>query len=257
MPEEKIYIRSDEVIVPLVPEPYCQYCCKPIGDEYASTKCCYDCSQNLTRVADPPQEVGKVARRVLKFQDVRPYYFWRAGAVGLYVRGKSLLYREIWRLKNERGEGTEIASLLAECMEAVVEARFPEMKQCSAIVPIPSGSGKSAASDMLAAGLSSIVSVTQVDALSVSASYKSQREVQSQAVRWENPRDKFRVRPGTAGDIRGEKVLLIDDTFVTGGTAHWSAKALLDAGATDVFVLAVGRRVSASELERIGYTGRL
>lgn len=257
VPEERTYIRSDDVIVPLVPRPYCRFCCKPIKDAFASTECCYDCSQNLKRVAEPPQDMGKAAGKVLKFQETRPYYFRRAGAVGLYVTGRSLLYREIWKLKTEGESARETAVLLAECMDVVARSRFPEMMKCSVIVPVPSGSGSSDASQMLADSLSSRVQVSMVDALARAPGYKSQREVQSKQGRWENPEGKLHVKPAAVDRIRGKKVLLIDDTFVTGGTAHWAAKTILDGGANDVFTLVAGRDVDGSELEYIGYNGRL
>jgi ComF family protein len=41
--------------------------------------------------------------------------------------------------------------------------------------------------------------------------------------------------------IEGERVLLIDDVFTTGATVSACAKALLEAGAADVFVLTIAR----------------
>jgi ComF family protein len=43
------------------------------------------------------------------------------------------------------------------------------------------------------------------------------------------------------GVIANERVLLVDDVFTTGATASACAKALLDAGASDVFVLTLAR----------------
>ncbi len=41
--------------------------------------------------------------------------------------------------------------------------------------------------------------------------------------------------------VAGERVLLVDDVFTTGATVSSCAKALLDAGAREVFVLTVAR----------------
>ncbi len=43
--------------------------------------------------------------------------------------------------------------------------------------------------------------------------------------------------------ITGERVLLVDDVFTTGATVSSCARALLDAGAADVFVLTIARPV--------------
>jgi ComF family protein len=45
------------------------------------------------------------------------------------------------------------------------------------------------------------------------------------------------------GLIEAERVLLVDDVFTTGATVSSCAKALLEAGAADVFVLTIARPV--------------
>ena len=58
--------------------------------------------------------------------------------------------------------------------------------------------------------------------------------------RQSNLRDAFAVpRPA---DVRGRRVLLVDDVFTTGATAHECARTLRGAGAAEVSVIVVARR---------------
>jgi ComF family protein len=57
--------------------------------------------------------------------------------------------------------------------------------------------------------------------------------------RRETVADAFRVTYPAL--ISGERVLLVDDVFTTGATASSCARTLLEAGATEVFVLTIAR----------------
>jgi len=70
------------------------------------------------------------------------------------------------------------------------------------------------------------------------------RETVSQAklertARWENMTGAFRLKAGF--DVRGLRLLLIDDVFTTGATANACAQALAKAGAAHLAVLTVAR----------------
>ena len=52
-------------------------------------------------------------------------------------------------------------------------------------------------------------------------------------------------------DVRGERVLLVDDTFTTGATAQSAASALGNAGATVVGIVAVGRVIKPGFSETV------
>jgi ComF family protein len=54
-----------------------------------------------------------------------------------------------------------------------------------------------------------------------------------------------------AAVVRGKTVLLMDDVATTGSTVSASTKALLDAGARDVYVLTIARALSHHDLNRV------
>lgn len=62
------------------------------------------------------------------------------------------------------------------------------------------------------------------------------------AARRANVRDAFEVMP-PAGDLRGRRVLLVDDVLTTGATAGECARRLKRAGAREVIVLTLARTV--------------
>ena len=261
LPSEITFMRSDGTVVPLVPEPFCENCCKPIRDDYADLGTCFDCNKNRFRVGAEPVEVkGKITMWTFKdMADLRPFYFRRAGAAGLYVKRKSVFYREIWQLKRGGPDTSErAAELIAESMHHALEKRFNDFRKCTFLVPIPSGSGLVTAPTLrLANALASFLDRFSVlDALEFVEGYVSQRAMKTREDRWENPKDKFLVDRAAVREIRDQRLLLIDDTFTEGATTHWAAKALLDHGCAQVDVLVAGRACDQKELDWIGYEGR-
>ncbi|HBN10012.1 MAG TPA: hypothetical protein DD435_15680 [Cyanobacteria bacterium UBA8530] len=55
--------------------------------------------------------------------------------------------------------------------------------------------------------------------------------------RWENLSDAFEIFESP----RGKRILLLDDIFTSGATAHWASETLLAAGAPEVWVLVLAR----------------
>lgn len=74
----------------------------------------------------------------------------------------------------------------------------------------------------------------------------SQGEMPSAKARRRNVLSAFKVPPARAGEIRGRKVLLIDDVFTTGATLDACARALRRAGAVRIDVLTLSRVVRPS-----------
>jgi ComF family protein len=74
----------------------------------------------------------------------------------------------------------------------------------------------------------------------------SQGEMPSAKARRRNVLGAFRVPPATLAEVRGRKILLVDDVFTTGATLDACARALKRAGAARVDVITVSRVVRPS-----------
>jgi len=59
----------------------------------------------------------------------------------------------------------------------------------------------------------------------------------------------------TVGDVSGQSVLLLDDTWTTGGHAQSASRALLEAGATNVALVVIGRHIRR-DFEPVNGTGK-
>ena len=255
MPKEVVFGRSDGTDIPLVPEPYCAFCSKPVPDEYADWKHCYDCNRLVNEKMKAATGEGR-----LLFSP-RPYDFLQAAAAGLYITGGKgdLVNREIWTLKNSVKGAKSIAPLLAETLEHVIRTRYPSMLKADTIVPVPPGDKSRGfnQSAILARELQRrFPGMEYLDVLETTPDCRSQQQTESADERWLNPRGKILTASQAEEEIGGRRVLLIDDTLVMCATTDECARVLMAAGVSGVYVAVVGRAISLRELEFIGYTGR-
>ncbi len=112
-----------------------------------------------------------------------------------------------------------------------------------ALVPVPlyhlrrRERGFNQANEM-ARGLGAKKKIRTLDCLYRYRETISQTKLERNA-RWENMAGAFRMKPGF--DVRGLRLLLIDDVFTTGATVNACAQALAQAGAGRLAVLTVAR----------------
>lgn len=220
--------------------PQCLACNKAVG---APGSLCPTCFSQLNFVASPVCEVCGVPLEPLAGDGllcgacVRELpVFNRARAVFLYEDASRPLV-----LKLKHGDRTDTAVHLARWMK---RSGLDLIEDCDVIVPVPLHRWRLLVrtynqSTLLANALGKL-SGTSVNAtvLTRTRATRNQGGLNRKARR-RNVARAFTVRQ--ASEVKGKKILLVDDVLTTGATANACAKALLDAGAVRVDVLVLAR----------------
>ena len=163
-------------------------------------------------------------------------YFTAARACGIY---EGALRASVLRLKKEPHVSSRLAGLLCET------ARSEPLATATRIIPVPlhperefeRGFNQAA---LLGRSLAAQLKLTFDENSLVRRTHtKRHRAGMDVRARRETVEGAFEVtRPRL---VSGESVLLVDDVFTTGATASACARALLEGGAREVFVITVAR----------------
>lgn len=157
--------------------------------------------------------------------------------ISLAVKGRQLAF-ELWRYKNHWDEATR--DTLRPRLAAVLWRFLRQHEQCVAraagadqfelVTTVPSTQGRSTPVQRIVSAVQPVRDRYDEMLLSANPAVAPGRSVR---------RDRFLV----SGDrnIEGASVLLIDDTWTTGGHAQSAAAALKLAGAENVAVVVIGR----------------
>jgi ComF family protein len=188
--------------------------------------------------------------------------FERAVAFGLY---EGRMRDAIHALKYDRvrGVGSELGRMLAEAIASLADEAPQEML----VIPVPLHRAKHAergfnqARALATEALRVLKESHPKWRLTLAASTLMRlRATQSQAGL--TPRERRLNLQGAfsvsdAAQVKGRNILLVDDILTTGATARAAAKALVDAGATSVWVatLARARRVAGFRSESVYWDG--
>ena len=189
----------------------CKVCQRPVRAGYAR---CYQCALQLTEAG------GLLADAVF--------------VVAYAVKGGPLA-SDLWLYKADRpdpGAAGRLRGLLRAFLAdhgRCVRAAAP-----GSVAVVPSGQGRAGAHP-LAGIVSSCVDLPRVE-LAASRAMAHGREV---SPGW------LRVAGGAAGGVAGASVLVVEDTWVSGGSAQSAAVALKLAGAARVTILVLGRHLEA------------
>lgn len=219
---ENFFTRSDGIKIELIPDPFCDWCSKPIAKQFQNYGYCFDCHNRL----EPP---------LLKIR-----------SVGIYMlkTAETQLSNEIWELKSD----PSLADKLGECMVYVINERYQYLREMDIIVSVPSGDAKRGynQSELLARYVSEKIGIPCNDIL-----YKKEEYIPQHLTPLESKENNIKNKIGCKEKIVGKNVLLIDDAYITGDTKNECARALKKCGAENITCLVIGRAVDKTNMDYI------
>ncbi len=177
----------------------------------------------------------------------QPYGFARTRAACVYDNASRGLI-----LKFKHGDQQQFAALFARWLG---RAAAPLIEDCDAVVPVPLHPSR-----LLARRFNQAAEIARPLARTAKRDYLPDALIRARATgtqggkslrgRKLNVRSAFAVSESGARQVRGRRILLIDDVLTTGATAEACTRVLLDAGARAVDVAVIARVRTARELPR-------
>ncbi|WP_425990169.1 ComF family protein [Brevundimonas sp. TWP2-3-2] len=177
----------------------------------------------------------------------QPYVFARARAACVYDTASRGLI-----LKFKHGDQQQFASLFARWMG---RAAAPLIEDCDAVVPVPLHRSR-----LLARRFNQAAEIARPIARAANRDYLPEALIRARATETQggrslrgrklNVKSAFAVSEAAARQVRGRRILLVDDVLTTGATAEACARALLEAGARAVDLAVIARVRTARELPR-------
>lgn len=141
------------------------------------------------------------------------------------------------------GDQTDLVPTFAEWLERIGAAFLPG---CDAIVPVPIGYRRLVRrtynqAGLLATALGKQCSLPVLHDALCRVKKQIPQEGLSRKERVKNVAGAFAVPEAHASAVKGTTLVLVDDVMTTGATVNECTKALLEAGARDVYVLSLAR----------------
>ena len=168
--------------------------------------------------------------------------------IGYAVKG-SQLAEDLWRYKSGQPGGTaateRLTALLREFLDYHGDCAWASagMPRPSRVAVVPSGQGR-LGSHPLGRIVGACVDLPHVRMAVGPESLSRGREA---STRWLRVRD----------DVAGQDILVIDDTWVSGGSAQSVAVKLKQAGAVRVAVVVLGRHVDPADPRSVAFVAAL
>ena len=243
--------RSAASGISLVFPPSCLLCGSDMPARHSPPLLCAECVDDFgyrgapvcSVCAAPLHQIGEAVQDCLYCEE-RRYRFAASWALGIY---EGQLRNAVLRMKLAAHEplSLTIGAALADHLHVRLGSHSPDL-----VVPVLMHWWRrwlrgTNGPDLLAEAVAERLRIPVAAGL-----LRCRRRTQKQGTllpdeRFRNVAGAFRVSPSY--DIRGAKVLLIDDIMTTGATANAAAKVLRRAGAAAVFVAVVARGVGLDE----------
>lgn len=234
-------------VVDLVYPPHCHACGRPLETGLRSVPLCHGCASAIRPVPNPcplcgtPRGPHAPGGRCPSCHD-RALVFRQARGVFPH-RGP--VHRLLHRLKFEGFTPAE-KTLARLAADVVRRDRKSYCAGCDVAVPMPSHWRRAFSrgfnpSALMARRIARELGLPLVSAL-VKTRQTPPQSTLDRAARMTNLEGALAVKPGKTNRLHGRNVLLFDDVVTTSTTANEASKALLDAGAASVTVLAVARQ---------------
>jgi len=225
--------------------PHCVFCSVELDSPCMTESLCQACRSSLTQTAEPAclrcgaltpggisqsDRCGHCQKLDFRFSTAIPYGWYRGD-----------LKQAIKRMKYAHGDPLAAAvSRFAANRWKVALADY----SADVIVPVPSYwirrfQRGTHSPDLFAKQAGKRMGVTTIGGLLQCCRKVNKQSMLSPGDRIQNVQGAFRVAKGY--DIRGARVVLVDDVLTTGATANEATKTLLVAGAASVAVAVVAR----------------
>lgn len=218
------FLRSDGTRIDLLRESHCQLCSKPIPLRFRDYGYCADCKTLKDR--DDNVIIYAVSEYIYRDPDDK----------------LTPINREIRKFKTD----PSMADKLGECLIHVINKRYPDLLRCDLIIPVPTSDtsrGYNQAA-LLAEYTSEKTGIAYRNILTKSPDCPPQHTLKA-----DRKCEDIAGKIHSLEDLRGESVLLIDDTAISCCTMRECTKILRKKGAGSIYGLVVGRGISRRHLE--------
>jgi ComF family protein len=211
-PDEYLCDACDDKVIRIVP-PFCEKCSEPFAGAITGQFSCANCEH-----------------RHLHFE----------AAVSAY-RSRGIVRRIVLDFKY--GKQTHLRHLLGQWLCAALSDTRLRGRHFDVIIPVPLHPARERERGFNQAGLLANLLSAKMSILAKPAlertRYTTTQTAFDRAERMENLRNAFRLRRKM--DVRGSRVLLIDDVLTTGSTVSECARVLKEAGASSVYAATAAR----------------